>query len=83
MNKVFNVLIILIVFLLGIQIGTSYVENYTNNDLFEIAKNEFETEIVKPNNEYEAKQLVPKKHLPNKIAEKISDLIDKIVNKIT
>ena len=47
MNKVFNVLIILIVFLLGIQIGTSYVENYTNNDLFEIAKNEFETEIVK------------------------------------
>ena len=71
MNKVFNLLIILIVFLLGIQVGTSYVQYNTNNELFETEKNKFEEEIIKPNNQYEPKQLIPKKHLPNKIADKI------------
>lgn len=83
MNKIFNIFLILIVFLLGIQIGTSYVENYSSNDLFEIAKDEFETEIVKPNNNYETKQLAPKKYLPNKIADKISSIFDKLIDKIT
>lgn len=80
MNKVFNLLIVLIVFLLGIQVGTSYVQYNTNNELFEVEKNKFEEEIIKPNNQYEPKQLIPKKHLPNKIADKISNILDKISN---
>ena len=80
MNKVFNLLIVLIVFLLGIQVGTSYVQYNTNNELFETEKNKFEEEIIKPNNQYEPKQLIPKKHLPNKIADKISNILDKISN---
>lgn len=83
MNRMFNLIIILIIFLFGIQIGTLYVENYTNTDLFEITKDEFEENITKPNNEYNPKQLTIKKNILNKIADKIENIIDKIAKKIT
>lgn len=76
-------MLIIIVLLVGVKIGSSNDFDSSHYDLFESAKNEFEQEIIKPNNKYENIELKPKEYLPNKIASKINKLIEKIINKIT
>lgn len=81
MKKVLSVFIVVIIFLVGIKVGSSTSINKTE-DLFESAKEEFEEQIVIPNNQYENIQLKPKEYLPNKIAKMIDKMIDKITSKI-
>lgn len=82
MKKVLSVLIVILIFLIGIKIGGNTSVISSSNDLFENAKEEFENEIVVPNNNYENIQLKPKEYLPNKVAKIVNKIIEKITNKI-
>lgn len=81
MRKVFFIMFVSLVLLVGVKIGSSSTTS-TNTDLFDIAKEKFEEEIIVPGNEYENIELKPKEYLPNKIASKISKIIEKICDKI-
>ena len=76
------VLLGILILLVGIKIGSSNNVNSISNDLFEQAKDQFEEEIKMPNNEYENIELKPKEYLPNKIAKKVNNIIEKIINKL-
>lgn len=67
-------------FLIGLKIGGDYT--ISSNNLFEQAKSEFEEEIVKQDNNYQNKILYPEEKIPNKIAHKIDDIMQSIVDKI-
>mgnify|MGYP003511336295 CR=1 FL=1 len=45
-------------------------------------KEEFENEIVVPDNNYQASQLVPNDNIVNKAAKKFEKIIDKVIDKI-
>lgn len=81
MKRVLSILIVIIIFLIGIKIGSNNSISQTD-DLFENAKEEFEQEIVIPDNEYQNIDLKPKEYLPNKIAKVINNIIDKITSKL-
>lgn len=81
MKRVLSILIVIIIFLIGIKIGSNNSISQTD-DLFEKAKEEFEQEIVIPDNEYQNIDLKPKEYLPNKIAKAINNIIDKITSKL-
>lgn len=81
MKRVLSILIVIIIFLIGIKIGSNNSISKTD-DLFENAKEEFEQEIVIPDNEYQNIDLKPKEYLPNKIAKVINNIIDKITSKL-
>ena len=81
MKRVLSILIAIIIFLIGIKIGSNNSISQTE-DLFENAKEEFEHEIVIPDNEYQNIDLKPKEYLPNKIAKVINNIIDKITSKL-
>lgn len=80
MKRVVGILIIIIIFLVGIKIGSNTSFSSSSVDLFENAKEEFEEEIVLPNNEYKNIELKPKEYLPNKIANIISKILEKMTN---
>lgn len=82
MRKLISILLIIIIFLVGIKIGSSSSIVNSSNDLFEQAKDDFENEIVIPDNDYENIDLKPKEYLPNKIARKISSILEKLIDKI-
>lgn len=65
------VLLLIIVFILGISMSS----NSINSKLFDEKLDEFEEQISIPNNEYIPSDLIPKKSIINKVAEKIEDLI--------
>ncbi len=79
MKKILFCIIIVVFFLLGISIGNN---NNKYSEMFENTKDEFESEIVIPNNNYSPKDLKPEEGLLNKIANKIDNLIQKISDKI-
>lgn len=81
MKRVLSILIVIIIFLIGIKIGSNNSISQTD-DLFEKAKEEFEQEIIIPDNEYQNIDLKPKEYLPNKIAKVINNIIDKITSKL-
>lgn len=82
MRKLISILLIIIIFLVGIKIGSSSSIVNSSNDLFEQAKDDFENKIVMPDNDYENIDLKPKEYLPNKIARKISSILEKLIDKI-
>lgn len=82
MKRVLYILFIILIFLIGIKIGGATPSTSISSDLFESAKEEFESEIVIPDSNYENIDLVPKEYLPNKVANFINKLIEKITNKI-
>lgn len=82
MRKLFSFVFIILILLVGIKIGSSDIITTTPTDLFEDAKNEFENEIIIPGNSYENIELKPKEYLPNKIANKISKILEKLADKI-
>ena len=79
MKKIGLIIIIFVVFLLGINVGNNKSKQSV---LFEEAKDNFELEIVKPDNNYEEKQLAPNQSFVNKIANKIDNIIKTISDKI-
>ncbi len=79
MKKLVIVLVIILFFLVGLNIGGSY-HNYSK--MFENAKDEFENEITLPDNNYKPKALKPKEGLINKIASSIDGIIEKFANKL-
>ena len=82
MKKVASILFLVLVLLVGIKIGSSDDIKTTSSDLFEDAKEEFEENIIIPGNNYENINLKPKEYLHNKIANKISELLEKLADKI-
>ena len=80
MKKIFVLIIICFMFLFGLTIGGSF--NKGASQLFEETKEEFENEIVKPDNNYQALQLVPNDNIVNKAAKKFEKIIDKVIDKI-
>lgn len=83
MKRIIIFFLIIISFFVGIKIGSSSEYNGHVPNLFEEEKEKFENEIILPNNEYENKELIPKEYLPNKVANIIDKLIDKIIQKLT
>lgn len=82
MKKIWTILIIILVLLVGIKIGgTTNYDSY-NNDLFENEKEKFENEIIIPDNDYENVELKPKEYLPNKVAKIINNILEKIIKKL-
>lgn len=83
-KKLLIIILASIFFLIGIRLGGKYTISQSN--LFEASKDEFETQIVIPNNQYETKTLAPTPGVANKVAQKIdgiiTTLIDKIINQI-
>ncbi|MBP3504027.1 MAG: hypothetical protein J6K18_02780 [Bacilli bacterium] len=80
MKKIFVLIIICFMFLFGLTIGGSF--NKGASQLFEETKEEFENEIVVPDNNYQAMQLVPNDNIVNKAAKKFEKIIDKVIDKI-
>lgn len=80
MKKILVIVIFLFVFLIGIKIGNSYT--ISDSNIFENNKNEFEQEIVNPDNDYNSSNHVLEENLSNKIARKIDETIEKILGKI-
>lgn len=80
MKKILVIVIFLFVFLMGIKIGNSYT--ISDSNIFENNKNEFEQEIVNPDNDYNSTNHVLEENLSNKIARKIDETIEKILGKI-
>ena len=84
MRKLILVCVIIFFFLSGLTLGGNFSNGASN--FFEEAKDEFENEITKPDNNYENIELVPNELLINKaahkleslITEKIKDVFDKI-----
>ena len=80
MRKFLLIMFIALTFLIGISIGNN---SSTYNKLFEKSLDEFEEEIVKPNNTYDSKDLKPDEGLINKIANKIDNIIESISDKLS
>lgn len=80
MKKILVIVIFVFVFLMGIKIGNSYT--ISDSNIFENNKNEFEQEIVNPDNDYNSSNHVLEENLSNKIARKIDETIEKILGKI-
>lgn len=80
MKNIIIVFLIFLFFLIGLNIGNN---SNTYNKLFEESIDNFEEEIVKPNNDYSAKDLKPKEGLINKIANKIDSIIEAISDKVS
>lgn len=79
MKKIFILVTIIFIFIIGLKLGNN---NYSANYLLEQEKDKFEQEIIMPNNDYEAKEFVPKDNIVNKVAKKVDNTIDKIIDKI-
>lgn len=80
MKKVFLLVIFFFIFLFGLTIGGSF--NNSQSQLFEEAKDKFETEISNPNNEYDGQILVPSSNIISKTAKKIESTIDELIDKL-
>lgn len=80
MRKIFGLVCVFFIFLFGLTIGGNF--NKGASQLFEESKNEFESEIVKPNNDYNNVILVPDDSVINKTAKKIEDVIDGVIDKL-
>lgn len=80
MKKFGVILICLLIFLFGITLGGNF--NKSANMIFEEQKNNFESEITKPNNDYNSTELVPNKNIINNTANKIENIIDSAIEKL-
>ena len=80
MRKVFVLVCIFFVFLFGLTIGGNF--NKGTSQLFEESKNQFESEITNPNNNYDNIMLVPDGNLINKTAKKVEKVIDNVIDKL-
>ena len=80
MRKVFILICFLFIFLFGLTLGGSF--NTSASKLFEESIDKFETEIIDPNNNYNGVILVPEENIFNKTANKLEDMIDKIIEKL-
>ena len=80
MRKLFAIIVVFFIFLFGLTIGGNYSKG--SSKLFEESKNDFESEIVNPNNDYNNVMLVPEESMINKTARKLEDAIDSIIDKI-
>jgi hypothetical protein len=72
--------LIFIVLIFGIIIGGQ--NSVGTNNYFEETKDQFEEEIIKPNNTYEPKQTAVEGNALSKVAVKVDDLINTIINKV-
>lgn len=79
MRRILIIVILIIIFILGLKLGDN---NYNSNYLLEEEKTYFENEIIRPNNDYQSKEFVPKDNVVNKIAKKVDGTIDKVIEKI-
>lgn len=75
-----TIFLIVVVLILGIIIGGA--NSVGTNNYFEDAKDSFEEEIVIPNNKYEPKQTVVEGNTLSKVAVKIDNLINTVINKV-
>lgn len=80
MKKVFVLIGLFFIFLFGLTIGGNF--NKGASQLFEKSKNQFENEIVNPDNSYNNIDLVPNENLINKTARKVEKTIDRFIDKI-
>lgn len=78
--KVRTILLIFVMLIMGIIIGSQ--NSVGTNNYFEETKDEFEQEIINPNNTYEPKKTVVEGNALSKAAVKIDDLINTIINKV-
>ena len=78
--KIRTILLVVIVLILGIIIGGQ--NSVGTNNYFEETKDEFENEIVKPNNKYVPKEMVVEGNTISKVAVKIDDLINTVIDKV-
>lgn len=78
--KIRTILLIFVMLIMGIIIGSQ--NSVGTNNYFEETKDEFEQEIINPNNTYEPKKTVVEGNVLSKAAVKIDDLINTIINKV-
>lgn len=79
--KKFLIVVGLFVFLLlGIQLGSD-IDN-SRNLIIEEAKEQFENEIIKEDNNYQNILLEPEDNVVNSVAKKIDNVINKVMDKL-
>lgn len=79
MKYIIIILLIIYSFIVGMNISNNYI-NY--NEILQGEIDYFEEEIIRPNNNYIPKNLVPTKNKVSSIASKIDNTIDNVINKI-
>lgn len=80
MKKIICFLFIILIFILGLSLGT--IDTISKNQLIDNAKSEFENSIVEPGNNYQTISDKYEENIFNYSANKIDDIIQKILNKI-
>lgn len=80
MRKLFLLVCIFFVFLFGLTIGGNF--NKGASQLFEETKDQFESEIIDPDNNYNNVILVPDDNIVNKAAKKAEKVIDSVIDKL-
>ena len=80
MKKILVLFIIIIMFMFGLVIGNT---DSSYSRIFESAKDEFEENIMLPDNEYNPKTLKPEEKTINKIANFVNKIINKISDKLS
>lgn len=80
MRKIILFCLIVFFFLSGLTLGGNFSNGASN--FFEEAKDDFENEITKPNNNYENIELVPNELIINKAAHKLESFITEKIEDI-
>ncbi len=80
MKKVIYFIILIGIFVLGLVLGTK--DTMSKNQLIDNAKNNFETSITNPNNDYQILNNEYEENIFNTSANFIDKIIQKIINKI-
>ena len=75
MKKLIIIIAIFFFFVIGLKLGDN---SFNQNKIFEEEKNQFEQEITTPNNDYEAKELVPQKNTIDKVVDKLKNILKKL-----
>lgn len=79
MNKVMIFILIIVVFIFGINLSDTTI---STNEILKDNINNFESEIIQPDNEYKPSELIPKRNKVSSVANKIDETFDNIFEKV-
>ena len=79
MNKVMIFILIIGAFIFGINLSDTTI---STNEILKDNINNFESEIIQPDNEYKPSELIPKRNKVSSVANKIDETFDNIFEKV-
>lgn len=80
MKKIIYLIVLIAIFILGLCLGTK--DTVGKNQLVDDAKNDFESQITNPDNDYQIIANGYEENIFNRFAQSIDKTIQKLFNKI-